>query len=100
MSNAEPTRKIIVVHESAEGSVVYGFEAPEGYEAPQGSYDHELMSEIEEYSTKEADEKIRKINTIIRLLEIPIEFSDGDWLNIYDEGLPEFFKTFAADQLS
>ena len=99
MSEAtQPTNKIVVVHETGEGNTLYGFEAPQSYGVPEGCFDAEVMAELEHSELEAEQDKVRKIDTIIRLLKIPVDFSDGDWVNIYNEG-PTFFESFTVEQL-
>lgn len=94
----EAKRTIIVVHENSEGNVIYGFEAPYAYEAPQGNFDGELIAELEEDSSPEAVEKLKRLNRIIELLEIPVVFGESEWINVHDEGFA-FAKSFSLEQL-
>jgi len=93
------SQKIIIVHEQAEGNTVYGFEAPEGYDAPQGAYDAEFLADLEESDDPDALARIERVHTIVKLLNISVDFDNGDWINVHDEG-EEFFKAFSLDQLS
>ena len=99
-NEAKAPNKVVVVHESGEGNVIYGFEAPADYDVPEGCFDGELLGEIEESELEAEQEKVRKIDAIIRLLSIPVNFSDGDWINIHNEGPDTFFKPLTMEQLA
>lgn len=94
-----PTNKIVVIHENGEGNTLYGFEAPADYDVPEGCFDGEVLGELEESELEAEQDKVRKIDTIIRLLKINVDFSDGDWINIHNEG-PKFFESFTEAQLA
>ena len=90
----QSTKKILVNFECSEGAGPFGLEVPVDYEIPWGFYDVKTLKDLDQSEP----ERSQKVRSILSLLEIEEDFSDGGKVEIFALA-QDFFTPFGVKQL-
>ena len=86
-------RKFLVILQKIEDLKVVGFEAPEGFDVPVGSWNGADMVELDMTQKTSLEDRnlLDSIDAIIRYMKVNVDFND-DTLHIQEVDLDSFKK--------